>query len=34
VQATELEYGFHDLKLSAKRESAAKLKTAVTFQRC
>jgi hypothetical protein len=34
VPATELEYGFHDLKLSAKRESGAKLKTAVTFQRC
>jgi hypothetical protein len=34
VPASDLEAGFHELKLSAKRERGAKLKTTVTFQRC
>jgi hypothetical protein len=34
VPAAELEYGFYELKLSAKREAGAKLKSSVTFQHC
>jgi Domain of unknown function DUF11 len=34
VPVADLEPGFHDVKLSAKRERGAKLKTTVTFQRC
>jgi hypothetical protein len=32
--ASDLEPGFHELKLSAKRERGSKLKSAVSFQRC
>lgn len=34
VPVADLEPGFHDLKLSAKREHGSKLKSTVTFQRC
>jgi hypothetical protein len=34
VPVGDLEAGFHELKLSAKRERGAKLKSSVTFQRC
>jgi hypothetical protein len=34
VPASDLEPGFHELKLSAKRERGSKLKSAVSFQRC
>jgi hypothetical protein len=32
--ASDLEPGFHELKLSAKRERGSKLKSTVSFQRC
>ncbi|MGH2988693.1 MAG: hypothetical protein ACRDMA_02360 [Solirubrobacterales bacterium] len=34
VPVADLEPGFHELKLSAKREHGSKLKATVTFQRC
>ncbi len=34
VPASDLEAGFHELKLSAKREHGSKLKASVTFQHC
>ena len=34
VPVGDLEPGFHELKLSAKRERGSKLKAAVSFQRC
>jgi hypothetical protein len=34
VPVADLEPGFHELKLSAKRKHGAKLKAEVTFQRC